>query len=482
MQPENKGVPEPGPHGLSLEEKEREDAIISSRSRHIAAFDAHHPPDPELIADCVHCGFCLVTCPTYLLWNEEMDSPRGRISLMKMASEGQIGLDETFTRHIDQCLGCMACVTACPSGVQYNKLIEATRSQVERHSHRSLPDRLFRSLLFILFPHPARLRALVPLLWLYQKSGIKRLMGSPAVSRLLPERVLGMEAVMPPVRLASLLSRPAVFTRAKSPRRRRVGLLAGCVQRVFFDPVNAATIRALAAEGCDVVVPPTQGCCGALHVHAGREDEGLNYARRLIDTFEAWAVDTVVVNAAGCGSTLKEYGYLLRDDPAYAERAQAFSASVRDISELLAELEPVAPRHPMPLRVAYHDACHLAHAQNIRRQPREVLRAIPGIELLDIPEAEICCGSAGIYNLVEPKPATELGDRKARNILSTQPDVIATANPGCLLQIRAALQRAGMPIATLHPVELVDASIRGVIPPVLARTKKPGAPAGIIKT
>jgi glycolate oxidase iron-sulfur subunit len=254
------------------------------------------------------------------------------------------------------------------------------------------------------------------------------------------------------------------------------------VQRVFFDPVNAATIRVLAAEGCDVVVPPTQGCCGALHVHAGREDEGLNYARRLIDTFEAWAVDTVVVNAAGCGSTLKEYGYLLRDDPAYAERAQAFSASVRDISELLAELEPVAPRHPMPLRVAYHDACHLAHAQNIRRQPREVLRAIPGIELLDIPEAEICCGSAGIYNLVEPKPATELGDRKARNILSTQPDVIATANPGCLLQIRAALQRAGMPIATLHPVELVDASIRGVIPPVLARTKKPDAPAGIIKT
>jgi glycolate oxidase iron-sulfur subunit len=287
---------------------------------------------------------------------------------------------------------------------------------------------------------------------------------------------------MPPVRLASLLYRPAVFTRAKSPRRRRVGLLVGCVQRVFFDPVNAATIRVLAAEGCDVVVPPTQGCCGALHVHAGREDEGLNYARRLIDTFEAWAVDTVVVNAAGCGSTLKEYGYLLRDDPAYAERAQAFSASVRDISELLAELEPVAPRHPMPLRVAYHDACHLAHAQNIRRQPREVLRAIPGIELLDIPEAEICCGSAGIYNLVEPKPATELGDRKARNILSTQPDVIATANPGCLLQIRAALQRAGMPIATLHPVELVDASIRGVIPPVLARTKKPGAPAGIIKT
>ncbi len=477
MQPGNKEVPEPGPHGLSLEEKQRDDAIISKHSRYIAAFDAHHPPDPALIADCVHCGFCLVTCPTYLLWNEEMDSPRGRIYLMKMASEGQIELDETFTRHIDQCLGCMACVTACPSGVQYNKLIEATRPQIERHSHRSLSDRLFRSMLFALFPHPERLRALMPLLWLYQKSGLSRLLQSPAVSRLLPERALSMESVMPPVHLRTLLSRPAVFTRAKTPRRRRVGLLAGCVQRVFFDPVNEATIRVLAAEGCDVVVPPTQGCCGALHVHAGREDEGLNYARRLIDTFEAWAVETVVVNAAGCGSTLKEYGYLLRDDPEYAERAQAFSASVRDISELLAELEPVAPRHPIPLRVAYHDACHLAHAQGVRRQPREVLRAIPGIEVVDIPEAEICCGSAGIYNLVQPEPATQLGDRKVRNILSTQPDVIATANPGCLLQIRAALQRADATIATLHPVELVDASIRGVMPAGVARTSKPVPPA-----
>jgi glycolate oxidase iron-sulfur subunit len=397
-----------------------------------------------------------------------MDSPRGRIQLMKMVSEREIELNKTFTRHIDLCLGCMACVTACPSGVQYDKLIEATRSQVDRHSRRSLPDRLFRSLLFALFPHPARLRALVPFLWLYQKSGIERLLRSSRVSRFVPERIQGMESVLPPVQLRSLLSRPAVFSRAKSPRRRRVGLLTGCVQRVFFDSVNAATIRVLVAEGCDVVIPRTQGCCGALHVHAGREDEGLSYARRLIDTFEAWAVDTIVVNAAGCGSTLKEYGHLLRNDPEYAERAQTFSASVRDISELLVELEPAAPRHPIPLRVAYHDACHLAHAQKIRHQPREVLRAIPGIELLDIPEAEICCGSAGIYNLIEPEPATELGDRKSRNILSTQPDVIATANPGCLLQIRAALQRAGTPMPILHPIELVDASIRGEMPPVSA--------------
>jgi glycolate oxidase iron-sulfur subunit len=443
---------------------------ISSRSnRRLVGFDQHHAPDPELIADCVHCGFCLTTCPTYLLWGEEMDSPRGRIQLMKMTSQGEIGINRTFATHIDQCLGCMACVTACPSGVQYDKLIEATRPQLERHYERSLSDRLFRSFLFSLFPHPTRLRALLPLLWLYQKTGAGRIVHSEMFTRLIPSRLLGIEAVMPPVRLGSLLSRPATFTRAKGKRRRRVGLLLGCVQRVFFDRVNAATIRVLAAEGCDVVAPPAQGCCGALCIHSGREDEGLDYARRLIDTFEAWGVDTIVVNAAGCGSTMKEYGYLLRDDPEYAERARTFSDAVRDISEILAELEPVAPRHPISLRVAYHDACHLAHAQRVRLQPRKVLRNIPGLEVVDIPEADVCCGSAGIYNLIEPEPASQLGERKAQHILSTSPDVIATANPGCLLQINSALQRLGYTIPALHPVELVDASIRGVRLPVAVK-------------
>jgi glycolate oxidase iron-sulfur subunit len=212
------------------------------------------------------------------------------------------------------------------------------------------------------------------------------------------------------------------------------------------------------------VVPPTQGCCGALHIHGGREAQGLDFARRLIDTFELANVGTIVANAAGCGSNLKEYGYLLRDDPTYAARAQRFSAQVRDVTEFLAELEPVAPRHPIALRVAYHDACHLAHAQGIRQPPRAVLRTIPGLELVDIPEADLCCGSAGIYNLVEPEPAAELGVRKARNILTTHPDCIATANPGCLLQISAALQRLGEPIPTLHPIELLDASFRGTLP------------------
>ena len=440
--------------------------VISRNNRRVVGFDQHHAPDPELIADCVHCGFCLTTCPTYLLWGEEMDSPRGRIQLMKMTSQGEIGINATFATHIDQCLGCMACVTACPSGVQYNKLIETTRPQLERHYKRNLSDRLFRSFLFSLFPHPARLRALLPLLWLYHKTGASRLVRSGTLARLIPARLLGIEAVMPSVRLSSLLSRPATFTRAKGKRRQRVGLLLGCVQRIFFDRVNAATIRVLAAEGCDVVAPPAQGCCGALCIHSGREDEGLDYARRLIDTFEAWGVDTVVVNAAGCGSSMKEYGYLLRDDPEYAERARAFSDSVRDISEILTELEPVAPRHPISLRVAYHDACHLAHAQHVRLQPRKVLRNIPGLEVVDIPEADVCCGSAGIYNLIEPEPARQLGERKAQHILSTAPDVIATANPGCLLQINSALQRLGHTIPTLHPVELVDASIRGARLPV----------------
>ena len=459
---------ESGPHGLI------ELSTITSMKKEprFAAFDSYHAPDPELLADCVHCGFCLTTCPTYLLWGEEMDSPRGRIQLMKMASEGDIAMTETFTTHIDRCLGCMACVTACPSGVQYDKLIEATRPQIERNHRRTPGDRLFRSLIFSIFPYPARLRVLTPLLWLYQKSGAKGLLETPLAKKLIPARLLGMEAILPTIRLTSLLSRPKAFNRAKQTKRRRVGLLTGCIQRVFFDDVNAATIRVLTAEGCDVVIPPTQGCCGALSIHSGREVEGLNYARGLIDTFEAWGVDTVVVNVAGCGSSLKEYGHLLRDDPEYAERAKAFSASVRDISELLAELTPVAPRHPINLRVAYHDACHLAHAQGVRRQPREVLRSIPGIELTDIPEAEVCCGSAGTYNLLEPATANQLGERKARNILSMQPDMIATANPGCLLQIKASLNRLGTPIPSLHPVQLVDASIRGVNPPGVARKER----------
>jgi glycolate oxidase iron-sulfur subunit len=467
----------PHPHGGHQTEASLPAHAATAAHRQVLAFDSRHPPDPALIADCVHCGFCLPTCPTYLLWGEEMDSPRGRIYLMNRATEGEIGMDASFVRHMDQCLGCMACVTACPSGVQYDKLIEATRSQVERRFSRRPVDAAFRSMLFALFPYPARLRATVPFLWIYQRSGLRHLTQSSAVARLIPERLRAMERMLPAVRLGSTVGRIPAFTRAEGTRTRRVGLLTGCVQRVFFDPVNAATIRVLAAEGCDVVVPPDQGCCGALHVHGGREEGGLRRARKLIDTFEAWGVERVVVNAAGCGSTLKEYGHLLRDDPAYAERARRFAESVRDVSELLEEMEPVAPRHPLRLRVAYHDACHLGHAQGVRRQPRSMLRRIPELEIVDIPEADICCGSAGIYNLVEPEPAQELGQRKAERIVSVQPDVVATANPGCLLQIGAALRQANHALPALHPIELVDASIRGVPPPGVTAGGVRAAPA-----
>ncbi|MPZ88497.1 MAG: 4Fe-4S dicluster domain-containing protein, partial [Nitriliruptorales bacterium] len=422
------------------------------------AFDAHHPPSTARIDDCVHCGFCLPTCPTYALWGEEMDSPRGRIYLMKLGLEGGTDMSDVFVGHFDACLGCMACVTACPSGVRYDELIEATRAQIERNHPRSRGDRLFRSLIFALFPHPARLRIAALLGWLYQRLGGDRLLRFTGLDTWLSPRLRALSELLPDVRLSDLRRRTLARTPAQAPGAspRRVGLLTGCVQRVFFAEVNAATVRVLSAEGCEVVAPPGQRCCGALMVHAGREDEALAYARMLIDTFDEAGVDTVVVNAAGCGSTMKEYGHLLRDDPAYAERAQAFSRKVRDLSEVLDELGVQTPRQPLAARVAYHDACHLAHAQGVRAEPRRVLRAIPGLEVAEIADPEICCGSAGIYNLVEPEPAAELGRRKAASILATGAQAVVTANPGCLLQLRRYLD-----LPLYHPVQVVDASIRG---------------------
>ena len=428
-----------------------------------SAFDTHHPPDPALVADCVHCGFCLPTCPTYLLWGRETDSPRGRIALIKGGLEGETAITDRFVRHFDTCLGCMACVTSCPSGVQYDKLVEATRPQIERQIDRTLADQLFRRIIFGLFPYPGRLRFAAVQLWAFQRLGLQWLVRASGLLRLLPARLRAMESVLPAVSLRGAWSRSPVRVPATGERRRRVGLLLGCVQRVFFDEVNAATIRVLAAEGCEVVIPPSQGCCGALMLHSGLETDAAQMARRFIDAFEAEAadVDTIVINAAGCGSTLKEYGHLLRDDPVYAERASLLASKCKDISELLDELEPRAPRHPVPLRIAYHDACHLRHAQGVKDEPRRVLGTIPGLELCEIPEAEICCGSAGIYNLVEPDTASDLGDRKARHIQTTGAAAVVSSNPGCLLQIASRLEQAGKPARTYHLVELVDASIRG---------------------
>jgi glycolate oxidase iron-sulfur subunit len=318
---------------------------------------------------------------------------------------------------------------------------------------------MFRALIFALFPYPSRLRMAALGGLLYQRSGMRALLHRLGVIDRLPARLRALEALLPPVSLRSLLSRFPEHVAPAESVRLRVGLLAGCANRVFFGDVNAATVRVLAAEGCDVYVPQDRQCCGALSVHAGEEEPGLKRARATIAMFERYQLDVVVANVAGCGSTLKDYGELLADDPAYAARAAAFSAKVRDVSELLAELPARTTRHPIATRVAYHDACHLANAQSIRSQPREVLRSIPDLSLADIAEAELCCGSAGIYNLVQPEKAEELGRRKAANLAAVAPDVVATANAGCLLQIRRFID-AGIPV--VHPVQLLDASIRGV--------------------
>jgi glycolate oxidase iron-sulfur subunit len=420
-----------------------------------SAFDDHRPPRLDLINDCVHCGFCLPTCPTYVLWGEEADSPRGRIYLMETGLAGE-PMTDSMVQHFDRCLGCMACVTACPSGVRYDRLIEDTRAQVERRHPRNRAERLLRGAIFRLFPYPRRLRLLRGPLRAYQASGVRRLLG-PLLAR--TPTLATLESLAPRLRRPERLPErvPAV-----GPRRAVVGMLTGCVQRAFFPDVNAATARVLAAEGCDVVLPRAQGCCGALSVHTGREVEAQRFARSLIDAFEDAGVDYLVVNAAGCGSSLKEYGDLLRDDPSYAERAAALAAKVRDVSEVLVELGPVAPRHPLPLSVAYHDACHLAHAQGVRAQPRRLLADIPGLSLREIASAEICCGSAGVWNVLNPEPARELGDRKARDVLTTGADLLVTANPGCLMQVAAAVHRAGGVIGLAHTVQVLDASIRGL--------------------
>jgi glycolate oxidase iron-sulfur subunit len=414
------------------------------------AFDAERPPEPALIDTCTHCGFCLPTCPTYDLWEEEMDSPRGRIVLMAQGLEPGSELSDEMVLHFDRCLGCMACVTACPSGVRYDRLIEDTRGQVERNHRRPLRERWFRRALWALFPHPGRLRALAPL------APAGRVLG-----RALPRgsRAGTLAALAPRTPLRSALRRLPAVTPATGERRGRVALLQGCVQRVFFGEVNHATVRVLAAEGWEVHAPAAPRCCGALQLHAGDDGPARELARATIAALEGY--DHVAVNAAGCGSAMKEYGHLLRDDPSWRERAEAFSARVRDVTELLAGSEPRAPRRPLELRLAYHDACHLAHAQGVRAEPRALLNGIAGLELLEPDGWETCCGSAGIYNLLQPDAAAELGRRKAANLVGTGAEAIAAANPGCTLQIDRALRAEGRPLPILHPVELLDASIRG---------------------
>ena len=410
-------------------------------------------PLEPLMDKCVHCGFCLTTCPSYILLGQEMASPRGRIYLMRAGIESRVSMSAAFAGHFDTCLGCMACETACPSGVRYAPLVEHTRAAIEHHHQRPWPDRLFRRLLFSVLPYPARLRLL-----LLPLAGAHLVRRFRQLTALLPPRLRNLVALAPDVP-ADRAGAPA-FTPARGTKRRSVALVTGCVQSVFFGDVNAATARVLSAEGCDVFAPAGQGCCGALALHAGQDDDARAFARRLIAAFEALPVDEIVVNAAGCGSTMKMYGELLHDDRQWASRAAAFAAKVRDVTETLAGLPPQAPRTTVSARVAYHDACHLAHAQGVRSEPRALLQTIPGVAVVPLAEPEICCGSAGIFNLVQPEMAGELGRRKATHIVEAGADLVVTSNPGCILQIRAALRGRERTPQVIHIVELLDRALR----------------------
>ncbi|MBV2363088.1 (Fe-S)-binding protein [Streptomonospora nanhaiensis] len=421
----------------------------------------------DLLGDCVHCGFCLPTCPTYVLWGQEMDSPRGRIHLMGQAREDDV-LTSAAVEHFDNCLGCLSCVSACPSGVAYDALIESTRARVESEHERAPGDRLLRAAVFALFPHRRRLEPLRAPLRAYQASGLSRLVRRTRILERLAPPLAAMERIAPPVR-GGVPRLPALVP-ARGRRRAVVGMLTGCVQGAFFPQVNTATARVLAAEGCDVVVPPEQGCCGALSAHTGRAEEAAAFARATVAAFTRAGVEAVVVNSAGCGGTMKHYGRVLAEagaGDAEVRGAQALSERVVDLTEFLAALGPRARRHPLPVRAAYHDACHLSHGQGVTAQPRALLAQIPELEVADLPNPEICCGSAGVYNLLRPEAATELGDRKAADVASTGAELLVAGNPGCSLQIAAALERAGTPMALAHTAQVLDASLRGLPPSAL---------------
>jgi glycolate oxidase iron-sulfur subunit len=413
----------------------------------------------EKFLDCVHCGLCLSACPTYVELGTEMDSPRGRIYLMKGLEEGTLQLTADVARHLDLCLGCRACETACPSGVRYGDLIESARSFVEEHHRRAWLDRWRRRLITGLFAYPPRLRLLLlPLRFLELIGVLTALRRASGIMAMLPK--LGWWEAVPEV------------VPARGGERQRVGLLAGCVAQVLFAETNRATVRVLAHNGCSVTTPVRQVCCGALYLHAGERERALQCARRNIETFPA-DLGAIITNAAGCGAMLKQYGELLADDPAYAARAQAFSARVRDVTEFLAAIPLVPPRGEVRARVTYHDACHLAHGQGVRDAPRQLLQQIPGVELVELADSDTCCGSAGSYNLTEPEMARRLAERKAANIRATGATCVAAANPGCAMQIQAALRRARLNTVVIHPVELLDRAYGAFSPADSSRAPAP---------
>lgn len=441
-------------------------AVTTNHDRDVGHFpsslDAAGSFDGKGILDCVHCGLCLPTCPTYLTTGTEMASPRGRIYMMRAVEEGQAGTSPVFVKHLDQCLGCLACQPACPSGVPYGRLLESARAEIERMFERPAGDRFWRRLILSLFPHPERLGPVLSGLYWYQRLGLSRVLHASGVLALVSSRLAQMEALLPPVPSRTARRPLPEVTPAVGEGMGRVGFLAGCVQRFLFPGINRATVRVLTAAGYEVVTPQEQGCCGALHLHAGDVGAARGLARSMIEVFERARVSTVVVNAAGCGAAMKEYAHLFQDDPAWRQRAETFSAGVRDVSEVLAGRSWNGTLRPVPLTVTYHEACHLAHAQGIRKEPRSVLRQIPGLTLVELPESDLCCGSAGMYNLLQTEMASQILRRKVERIRETGASHVAIGNIGCLLQITLGLRQAKVPVRAVHPVELLDWALHGM--------------------
>ena len=402
---------------------------------------------------CIHCGLCLSSCPTYLETGNENDSPRGRIYLMRAVQDGRLALGDTAVRHIDLCLGCRACEAVCPSGVQYGDLLEHTRDHIEKHYKRSTFQTFLRRIAIEkVFPFPGRMKlALLP----------AKIIRALRLEKLLPKFAREALSLVPAD--ASAVQLPLISPPTAGPDRGRTGFISGCVMSVLFGNTNAASVRLLNRAGYEVVTPPEQGCCGALYAHSGKLELARACARHNIEVFERHDLAAIVINAAGCGSTLKEYGHLLHDDPAWAERARQFSAKVKDLTESLAQAAREQPANPPPsstAKVTYHDACHLAHPQHITKPPRELVRALVGGNFVELPESDVCCGSAGSYNLTEPEMAERLQRRKIENILKTGAQVVVTTNPGCLLQIRAGLRKAGSSIEALHIADFLDRTNR----------------------
>jgi len=421
-----------------------------------------HGLSVEGVNQCVHCGLCLAYCPTFSVLGTEMDSPRGRIFLVKSLAEGRISLSDSTVRHLSLCLDCRACETVCPAGVPYGQLIEAAKAEIERQRPGGPVRRIFRWLNFgLLLGHPRLLALAASAARLYQASGLQRLARRSGLIRRLPGTLSAWDALLPTVPSKAERAAPPRLTPAEGPRRARVALLTGCVQSVVFGAHNRATARVLAKNGCDVVVPDGQGCCGALNAHGGDHARALAMARSTIDTFEAAGVEAVIVNTSGCGAHMKAYGHLLADDPAYAARAKRFAASVQDLAEFLAREPLRGPLSPVPLTCTYHDPCHVVHGQKIKSEPRQLLAQIPGLRLVELAESDWCCGSAGIYNLTQPEMATRLLHRKVGHVLATQAEAVVTANPGCILQIQAGLSAHDAKVNVLHLVEILDRAYGG---------------------